>query len=106
MNELRVNMSTTVSARNFRPSIRLSWTKSMHQRSWGRVGGLGTTRRRPMHQGAHEARPEPLARYAERKLSVKIANAAAQATGMPDRFELKERVDVTCPVCGGTFTLQ
>jgi len=40
------------------------------------------------------------------KLSVKIANAAAQAIGMPDRFELKERVDVTCPVCGGTFTLR
>lgn len=50
--------------------------------------------------------PEPLARYAERKLSVKIANAAAQATGMPDRFELKERVDLTCPVCGGTLALR
>ena len=40
-----MNRSTTVSARNFRPSIRLSWTKSMHQRSLGRVGVLGTTRR-------------------------------------------------------------
>ena len=55
-------------------------------------------------QGSPPCLPEGLVIL--EKLSVKIANAAAQAIRMPDRFELKERVDVTCPVCGGTFTLR